>query len=104
MLRVGVFSGRKEVMNMKEKKRKGNFWVMGSGHRGTHGCTEAFLIEGEATFTPHTPDGGMLVKISGKILKTEFCNHCETDDITGKFVEWTGWYRPSYYGHKHIQL
>lgn len=76
-------------------------WVAGAGWRGSHGCSESFVVEG--TVVP-AHDGVHDYVVYGKIVKHDLCSFCSNESLVGKEVNWGVWYNPEYYGHDGYQL
>jgi hypothetical protein len=80
--------------------------VVAPGARGTHGCSAYAIVEGVRRWlTPNPETGATNVSVEGTIVEKHDCPFCgEVFPEKGKTVKYEGWYYPSYYGHRGIQL
>lgn len=86
----------------RNKGKTQRIYVVGSGYRGTHGCTERFVVEG----TLRHLKGNIYydVEVEGMIVDVHPCEFCGTTEKIGDYVKWRGWIDPEYYGHDGVQL
>jgi hypothetical protein len=73
--------------------------IDGSGSRGSHGCSEGWLVRviSKEKHPEPNPQGHTFL-IKGEVLRFSHCNYCENNyrDTVGKITHFRVWYSEEY--------